>query len=214
MAKKLRKDLLLSSLIIALFIFSLGVFLGYNIDRLRVNDIDKVLVESELDADSLIAEKEFMDTFSDGSCDIYRVRFDSMSERLGDIASTLTRYDTKSVFKSWDYEQLRKKYFILEIQTYALAKRLKEECGLDNVIILFFYDVGDSESLKQGYALDSVVNDVGNVRVFSIDSGVDEPLVETVKVYYNIVESPAVVVDYDYVYEGYISSGELKNMVL
>lgn len=208
------KSIFLFALVITLIIFIFGFVLGQYMDNFRVNDVDLILKQSELDTESLFVENYFSDVFGLNDCQVAGSRFKDYSDKLAYIGNTLTSYENKKMFNKEDYELLRRRYFLLELRTYSLIKNLKDKCGLSNFnTILFFYDPNHEESLKQGSALDKVVLNNKNLYVFSIDRTFDEPFINLVKEHYNITTSPMIILNYDIKKEGFISSGEIKELL-
>ena len=96
-----------------------------------------------------------------------------------------------------------KSYFLLEIKGYILVNQLKEDCDLQNDVILYFYMPDDSTSELQGYVLDNLVQaSNGTLDVFSINKDFDDPAIESLTIYYNITSSPTLVIN-GKVKEGY-----------
>ena len=207
---KIRKDVFISTFIIVIGIFVLGLYLGSKLDSYRIDDLKAQIGKSELDAESFIIEMSFADSFSENKCEILRPIINELSGELGEIGKTLTKYDSKGIFDKNEYNILKRRYFILEIRAYTLRKELKEKCGEDNNVILYFYDVNNNEeSLRQGYVLDSMVNRNQNITVFSIDREFKEPLLDTVKRHYNVTKGPTIIVNFDKKFEGFTPEAEI-----
>ena len=212
--KIFRKDILVSTLIIVIAIFLLGLYLGFKLDTFRIDEATELLKKSELDSDSFVAESAFLEQFIGENCELGKNRVKVLSDELGEIGRTLTRYDQRKLFEKDSYKQLKRKYFILEIKSYSLLKELREKCGKENEIILFFYDVTDNEeSLKQGFALDKLVNKNPKLIVFSIDREFEEPMLKTIKEFYNITKGPSIIINFEKKFERYVSEGELKEFL-
>ena len=211
---KNKKSIFLFVLGITIMIFVFGFVLGYYMDNFRVNNIDFILKQSELDTESLFVENYFSDIFGLDDCEVASSRLKDYSDKLAYIGNTLTNYENKKMFNKEDYDLLRRRYFLLELRTYALIKNLKDSCGNEDFdTILFFYDPEQADSSKQGYALDKVVLNNNKLYVFSIDRTFDELLINTVKDYYNITISPAIVLNYEFKNEGFVSSGEINELL-
>lgn len=212
--KIFRKDILVTTLIIVFAIFLLGLYLGFKFDTFRIDEATELLKKSELDSDSFAAESAFLEQFIGENCELGKNRVKVLSDELGEIGRTLTRYDQKKLFEKNSYKQLKRKYFVLEIKSYSLLKELRQKCGRENDVVLFFYDVTDNEeSLKQGFALDALVNKNPKLIVFSIDREFEEPMLKTIKEFYNITRGPSLIINFEKKFEGYASQGELKELL-
>ena len=67
--------------------------------------------------------------------------------------------------------------------------------------------------MKQGSALDKVVLNNKDLYVFSIDRTFDESFINLVKEHYNITASPTIILNYEIKKQGFISSGEIKEIL-
>ena len=97
-------------------------------------------------------------------------------------------------------------------KTYNILRKLKGDCNLDYDLILFFYDLSDTDSKRQGYVLDALSeNKTYDFRIFSLDRSFSEdPLLEVVKTYYNITMSPTLVINENKT-DGFIPIDEIIN---
>ncbi len=212
MVNVFRKFMLLTAFLIATVVFLAGLYAGFILDNYRVSDTENFVFNTELDTESFVVENEFFETFGSGSCSVLNGRIDSLGENLAELGNTLTRYDTKKIFNNDEYNQLRRKYFLLEIRTYILRKQIEENCaGETSNVILFFYETkNNQESLNQGYALDYIVERNEGVVVFSIDIDFDDPALKSLMKFYNITSAPTIVVNFDDRIEGYIPQYEVR----
>lgn len=215
MVKVFRKDMLATAFLIAFFIFLLGFYVGKLFDSSRLTNGDRMILDTQLDTDSFVTEKEFFTGFAVQDCPILANRMQTLGENLGEIGRTITKYDTRSLSDEYVYNQLKRKYFLLEVRAYTLRKEMLETCeGEDSDVILFFYNTeNNQESLNQGYALDSFVRNFNNTVVFSFDSDFEEPALNSLKGYYNITTAPTLILNYDEKVEGYISEGEIVKLI-
>ncbi len=208
---KIRKDLLLSTLVLTLFVFLLGYYIGGAVDRLRVDDVSELLASGELDVESFLLEQEFFETFSDDACAYADVRLSRFSEAIVSLGQTLQAYEQQDLTRKSEYTLLRNRYFLLELKYYTLLKDMAEQCGDERNVVLFFYDIGDHrDSLRQGSVLDKLVQEDPSLVVLSIDRGFDNSFVSSVVEFYNVAVTPTLIVNREQVFEGFVSEGELR----
>ena len=214
-AKINHKKLIFVSLILAILIFVSGILIGITLDELRTNDLAIYLNENELQTQSYLIERQFLQTFGQDNCDIAQPRIEELSNQLSEIGETLTKYEAKGLFSGSKYSELKNKYFIFEINLYTILKELKEKCPEeDQNIVLYFYDQNQQESLNQGFILDNLV-ERDNVTVFSIDRNFNDqdPLVATIKTHYNITASPTIIINFKDKMEGIASLEALRQII-
>jgi len=210
-----RRSLFGLAFFVVFFIFLFGLFLGYQLDSYRVTETSQLLDSLEREANSFLVEEEFLDTIVGGaSCDLFEKRLSSLGERLYPLGKALVAYDEKKVFEREQYDALRQQYFALELKTYILLRQSFDQCGRQGHVVLYFYDTKDNdESLRQGYSLNGLVARLGNVTVLSIDRGFEDPLLDTVRAYYNITRGPTIILDFENKNEGFVSYPELLTLL-
>jgi len=198
-------------------VFLIGVLLGRGMDLWRVSDVSENLGNWELDTESFVVEQSFIDNFGGENCELIESRMRSLSRDLGLLGTTLEDYNRKKLFFNQDrFDDIKRKYFLLELRTYSLRKKMHEKCKDSGEIILFFYDTKDNEeSLKQGYVLDSLVKELNNVTVFSLDIDFDEkePLIKTIKNYYGIQNAPTIIINFDEKKDVFTNKAEIKQIL-
>lgn len=202
------------SFLLTTLVFIAGLFAGFGIDQLRSTDVYDNLQQSELDAQSFNIEQEFLDKISNYDCNLVTPRLSLMSKELGKLGYNLISYEKKSIFKKKDYDYLVRKYFLQEIRTYTLYDELKRKCNLDSDLILFFFDPDDDVSARQGNILDVLVEKNQKVSVFAINAKYEnDPTLVTVKHYYNITQTPTIVINDKVVKTGLIGEEELLELL-
>ena len=188
---------------ITLIIFGAGLLLGLYLDNIRSNEVYDELRNYVLNTESYLVEQAFWDAFDINDCSIAEKRLNFISAELVELGYYLNSYETKSIFKDKEFKYLAQRYFLLEIKGYILVNQLKEDCDLQNDVILYFYMPDDSTSELQGYVLDNLVQaSNGTLDVFSINKDFDDPAIESLTIYYNITSSPTLVIN-GKVKEGY-----------
>ena len=199
------------SLGLSIMIFTAGLLLGISLDDTKVNDLVANINQNELNTESYSVEKEFLGTFGGDKCSLSSPRVKALSEEIVNIGRLLTKYETTSVFEQSEFNYLKRKYSLLEIKAYSLFTQLKEECNYNYTTILFFYDINDDNSLRQGHVLDALVKINSNIHIFSFDRLFrEDPTMETVKIHYNITSSPTLIINNKIKKEGL---ADLENLI-
>ena len=181
---------------ITLVIFSAGLLLGLYLDNIRSNEVYDELRNYELNTESYLVEQAFWDAFDINDCSIAEKRLNFISAELVELGYYLNSYETKSIFKDKEFKYLAQRYFLLEIKGYILVNQLKEDCDLQNDVILYFYMPDDSTSELQGYVLDNLVQaSNGTLDVFSINKDFDDPAIKSLVIYYNVTTSPTLIIN-------------------
>ena len=195
------------SAIIAVLIFSLGLFVGYGLDILRVKDVSTSLKDVELETLNYVTSQEFVEVFGGDNCELLNSRMSLLSPQIFEIGQTLVKFEEKNIFSGDEYKYLKGKYFLLEIRAYVLFTRLKNECSRDYDLILYFYDQHDEDSKRQGEVLDKLV-EIDKANVFSFDRNFE--IINFLTDKYEIKESPTIIVNEKKKFEGLTFLGELR----
>lgn len=208
--------MIISSFLIALFIFLAGFYAGTFFDSSRIVDVNEILIKAQMDTDSLITENDFFNTFGVTDCGLLNKRMNYLGESLSEVGKTLSRYDAKNMANDYEYGILKEKYFLLELKVYNLKKRMSDVCAENaQPTILFFYNTeNNQESLNQGYALDSVVKKNKGLSVFSFDADFNNTAVQSLVFYYNVTKAPTIVINFNDIHSGFVSEGELNALIL
>lgn len=212
MVKKNLTKAFFVSVAIGVLIFSLGLFVGYGLDVLRVKDVSVSLHEIELQTLDYITSQEFLDVFGQSNyCDILDSRLSAITPQLVELGQTLTDYEDRNIFSGDEYKLLKSKYFLLEIRAYTLFTKLKRECNVNENLILYFYDQDHEDSNRQGYVLDSLVNSKKNVHIFSFDRSFE--IIKFLIDNYGINVAPTMIINEKEKFEGLTYLDKLRDSV-
>lgn len=192
-----RPGIILSSLILTILIFALGILLNYGLDFVRIDTIAGVMSQHELDTTAYVAEQEFTDSFGGNRCELMNSRIALLKEEIQQVGADLGSYSAFSFFKKKDYDYLKRKYFLLELRFLTLIRQLNKECNRPYIPIIFFYEIDDDASERQGFILEDISKDYEQeVIVLSLDKDyADEPLVRLLAARYNVTAAPTLVID-------------------
>jgi len=209
--RRYRKYLLVSSFVIAILIFSSGLFVGYSLDTFKVNDILSATQQNELSTESYLTELQFIDVFGGNKCSLLVSRVDEIKTVLGETRTKLAKYGV-SFAKKQDFDYLKRKHVISQIRFMLLIEGLNTECGADYDTILFFYEIDQQSSSNQGYALDKLGGQNDKLVVLSFDLNYkDEALTDLLATKYDIESTPQIVINEKTLESGFVSEEELKN---
>lgn len=210
----IRKDIFVTVLIITIAVFFLGFYAAKIWDDLRINQVNEDLKDSTLDTMGILIEQEFLNEFNLNDCSIAESRLSSISKNLFELGQRVMEYERKGLLNTKEYEVLRREYFLIEIRAYTQFINFINKCDSNTSVVLYFYTLDNDLSQRQGYALDAVVKreDI-NIRVFSIDKEFDDPTLNTIKSFYNVTETPIIIINNKIKKTGFVSIAELFELV-
>ncbi len=214
-----KRRIVMESLFMAAILFFSGFLLGWAFDYFRTGHIEDIMRNTELGIENYVVEKEFLSSREEWDCQLSNEIMEEMSQDLRETGRLLETYGSKaSGLSERDYDYLKRKYFTNELRFYNLFLSARRECDPGFVIVLFFYDPQQDESLAQGYVLDEIVrentiNGTMRVRVLSFDGTYEYEIVRMLRRAYNITRLPALVIDDSVVLEGYQNRATLSRIV-
>ena len=198
-----------AAFVISLAIFVIGIYIGMQIDQASVRSIsDDVANISEKVASVqllLLAEGN-----SSSFCPIYTEQLDSIDadvERIGYKLSYLE--DEKRIYDP----ELKKKYFVVEAESYLLSRKVNSLCGDDSALLIHFYsNSGCEQCREQGAevlkARDALAGEGIDLKLFSFDGELGSPVAESFMAQYNVTAFPSVVIN-GRTYPGFHGSEDL-----
>ena len=210
-----RRSILIGSLVLTIIIFAIGVLLNHAFDFFRISTIERVMQAHELDTEAYHVERLFTDVFGGEACDVMQTRISDLKKEINTVGNDLGSYSRFSFFKKKDFDYLKRKYFLLELKFFALIKRLNKECGDLYLPVVFFYEIDDDPSERQGFILEDLSKEYEQeVIVLTLDKDYkDEPLVSLLASVYNVSTAPTLIIG-EKKYEGFFSTGELNATII
>lgn len=192
-----RKNILLRSLLLTILIFAAGILINHIFDAFRISIIEDVMIAHEIDSEAYRVEKFFTETFGGEQCEIMVSRISDLKSEIRKVGEDLGSYSKFSFFRRKDYDYLKRKYFLLELRFLALIQRLNKDCDKPYLPIIFFYEIDQDASERQGFILQDLSKGYDQqLVVLTLDKDYkDEPLVNILAESYNVTEAPTLVID-------------------
>ncbi len=210
MVSKFKKHTFLTFIIIFIVTFSSGIIVGKNMSSSGLSNIEKLMQNSELNTESFLVEQDLINGLGEDNCGFAQARLYGMSHELGKIGSTLADDMAEETLGKNMFNLLKRKYHMMQIQTYLMYHKLRSECNLDMNVVLFFYDSG-KDSKTQGEVLDKLVNDF-DITVFAIEYNYSREL-KFIEDFYSIEKNPYLVLNFDKEFSGLTSYDVIKDEI-
>lgn len=128
-----------------------------------------------------------------------------MAHRVKFMASQLGAQNEKVI-------SLKKYYTLLQIKDYLLTKELFNRCGTHIVSILYLYQDGCEECVKQSIILDDLSNTYPEIRVYWIDKDLQTPALDTLISILNIKKTPSIVIK-NKVYDSLQTTADIESYI-
>jgi len=189
--RKISLNLYFSAFIVSLIIFMLGIYAGIKIEQ-KTQDL---LMQELLGIEQRTANLELLFTLDDSKdfCPVFEDELNSVDEKTMLLGKEL-EYN-EEVKKVKDVE-LKRRYFVLEAESYLLALKIKKMCDANYSLILFFYKPDCPECIDLGNTLTKVKEEKKDLaRIYSFDVSLESKVVEALLRKYGVVSAPSLVID-------------------
>jgi len=205
-----RRQTYLSIILLMILVFAIGIIIGRNASDPGLSDVNRFIRQSELATESYLIEHELFAGF-ERDCGMAQRRLSELSNELWNLGKLLGTETAKQDLGEANYNFLKRKFHLMQIKTYTLYHELKQDCAVNDPVILFYYSQNDPKSQEQGVVLDKLVNDF-DVNIFAIEYNYSQEL-RFLEEYYNISGTPAVVINFETMRNGLTSYNELMELV-
>ena len=198
--KKAQRSIFWEALILSIFIFASGIFLGYLLEKNRTNDIITLYQQSELDLLDMKVQDNILSTI-DLRCSKFFNETISFADRVYEEAKLLEKYEGANEITE-GIEIQHKKYDLLRTILWTDTIRLKERCVTNFSTVVYFYEYNsqdqDLRAEQSVFAkkLEEIKQEQGDKLILiPIAGNLDVNSIEYLKFSYNITRLPSVLID-------------------
>ena len=204
--------------IITLLIFSLGITLGFVLDQKRLTWAEEKSSLQKLSYESLQLQYLYLDTLEDNekSCGVLQTALTNTLIDLGETLNNLEYYRDETKINKNDYNYLLRRFTIDNLKYWLFAKKSKELCDTDNVLILYFFsredcDICPNQGIILSYFKELFQEDL---LIFPIDIDLrdEEPIISLIESVYNIESYPSIVIE-DVTHSRVVNKEELGKII-
>ncbi len=205
-----KRQAFFSIILLLVIIFAAGIIVGRSMSNPELSDVNQFIKQSELTTESYLIEQELF-AGMEKNCDLAKLRLSALSSELWNLGKSLGTETAKQDLGEENYDFLKRKFHLMQIKTYTLYHKLKQDCSVDVPVILFYYSQNNPDSLEQGAILDRLVGGF-DVKVFAIEYNYSQEL-RFLEDYYEISRTPSVVVNFETVRKGLLPYDQLEALV-
>jgi hypothetical protein len=205
-----KRQAYVSIVILLVIVFAIGIIIGRSVSNPELSDVNNFIKQSEFTTESYLIEQELF-AGMEKNCDLAKLRLSVLSEELWKLGKMLGTETARQDLGEENYNFLKRKFHLMQIKTYTLYNRLRQDCAVDVPVILFYYSQNDPKSQEQGAVLDRLVTDFG-VKVFAIEYNYSSEL-RFLEEYYEISTTPSVIINFGTVRKGLQPYDQLEALV-
>jgi len=176
------------ALILTAVVFLIGIYVGNLLSEKSLTDINGEITDVEARARTtqllfLLENSSF--------CPIYGEELSKVDTDVETIGYKLSYLEERNV----EDIELKKYYFLLELDAFLFSKRVEGQCGGNYSLVLYFYSNKNCSNCKeQGYELLDAKKELGeSVRIYSFDGEIGSAASSALMKMYGVSTYPTIV---------------------
>jgi hypothetical protein len=206
--------------ILTIFVFSAGVFLGYQYENLRTREIISLYKQSELSLLDIKIQNEVY-SLSDINCENAIKENINFGDRIYEEAKTLVRYENAQRITD-ELRMQHKKYDLLRTLFWINSVKIKERCNADysNVVYLYDYNEPGMDKTEKQSVFSKLLSDLkkekgNNILLIPIAGDNNFTSTNLMMSVYNVTEQelPVILIDEKHKITEFKTLEELKELV-
>jgi len=199
-SKKGQKRIFWEAFVLALFVFGIGVALGFFIEGWRGGEIDMMYLNSEVELLDLKLQGQILD-LNLVDCDKAIAENIRFADRVYEEAKTLKSYeDAQRLSESLILQH--KKYDLLRALVWMNSIKIKEKCNANyhNIVYIYQYDNPGIEKRSEQSIFSKLLEELKNRQgdkalLLPIAGDLSSISIDTLRYKYNITELPTILID-------------------
>lgn len=201
--------------VLSLIFYIVGIMSGLFIEKSMTAYTEEKVKSLQRRVENIQLEYIYLNTMGNElNCEFLSVLLGDTTKEVWGIRNGLVKLEDKQEnIVSERYQNLKRDYALLSTRAWILNSYVKNRCNEDVVVILYFYSVPCPNCVKQGDILDEVREEFQNkMRIFVLDTNLDEPIVQTLRKTYNITITPSLIIE-NSTYTGLIEKDKLRIII-
>ena len=196
------KSIFWEALILAIFVFASGVFLGYLMEKNRVSQVVSLYQQSELDLLDIKIQNELF-SLKSLQCNSAQAELLAFADRIYEEAKLLERYEGSNKITQ-EIKLQHKKYDLLRAMLFINTLQIKERCNntLDTILYVYNYDTEDIGLYSQQTTFSKKLEQVksskgGSLILIPLAGNINSTSISYILKQYNITILPTILVNED-----------------
>lgn len=197
---KNQKFIFLYALILTLIVFNLGIFMGYMLESSRVNKINALYLEAEMELLDQRIQKDTLEIIN-LDCEILIEENIKFANRIFEEALLIQKYEDANRINN-EIEFQHKRFDLLRTLFWINSIRIKEKCNSEYHNIVYIYDYNNpsiEQKAKQRFfskVLSEIKNKFGNeIMLIPIAGDNEIASINLLMDAYEIKELPVILID-------------------
>jgi hypothetical protein len=137
-----QKHVFWQALILAIFIFGIGMLLGYLLELSREGEIQKLYSQTEIDLLDVKVQSDILTSLPINNCDLAVQENLKFADRIYDESKLLDRYENANKISQTIILE-HKKYDLMRTMLWANSIKIKNDCNASYHNLIYLYDYND-----------------------------------------------------------------------
>tara|TARA_Y100000310_G_C20442966_1_gene696983 strand:- start:104 stop:760 length:657 start_codon:yes stop_codon:yes gene_type:complete len=213
-----KRSIFLQALLFAVFVFSIGLFLGFVVESNRSDSVGLNLLNSEVDLLDEQLRNKFLENFNI-SCDLAVSNTFEFADRIYIEGLKLEEYEAASKFGG-SLDIIHRRLDLLRSILWQESIDLKKECADDYHTVVYLYDYETEDIDKRAeqlflsrLLLDLKLENPSKILLIPIAANSGLTSVNLVLDHYRITELPVVIIDEETVVDEFVTLDSLRSKV-
>lgn len=200
--------------IITVFVFSLGVGIGYMISNQKYDVMSYDFENLRIQQRDIETELLLINSLGTQSCGTLKYEIEKTAVQSAELGEKVSLYDTE-IIKRPEFYVLKRDYIINLIQFWSYWELFKNNCNSSVNTILYFYSINNCQNCQaQGFVLSFFKEQHPNdIMVFALDKDEELFSLNLIKSVYNVTVSPTLIIN-NQKYEGLVDINQLNDLLL
>ena len=214
-----QKHVFWQALLIAGFIFALGIALGFWLEESRIGRIAGLYAESELDLLDIKIQSDILN-LGNVNCDTVGITNLEFADKVYEEAKILSKYDG-SARLSDGIKLQHKKYDLLRTILWMNSIKIKKICNssFSNIVYIYQYDNPSIEISAQQGVLSRYLGDLkekygASIMLIPFAGDNNSSSITSLMRYYGVKTLPAVIVDEMFVVDNANDLNRIENYLI
>lgn len=198
-----QKYFFLYALIIAVIVFNIGIFLGYMLESSRINKINTLYLDAEMELLDQRIQKDILSSeiINKTICQNFIDENIKFADKIYTEALLIQKYELANDMSS-EITFQHKRYDLLRTLFWMNSKAIKQECRSDYHNVVYFYKYNNptvAQNSEQGFfsnLLEQLKNKYGSrIMLIPIAGDNDISSINILLKEYSITEFPTILID-------------------
>ncbi len=199
----------LAASVMSAFFFIFGVTTGILINQSSSEYTTEQIAALQGRVENAQLEYIYLNTMGETiGCESMSSLIDASTNDVWSIGRELVELEKKGASDK-TYSKLKRDYALLSVKAWILHSYVREKCNMTSPVVMYFYSIPCDECVAQGLILDDIrQNNFPNMKIFVLDYGQKEGIIDAVKSSHNLTRTPAIIIG-NQTYQGLHTKEEL-----